>query len=339
MNRERHFQVLQAIIEDYVHSREPVGSKALIERHSLGVSSATVRNDMAHLEEQGLISAPHASAGRIPTNDGYRLFVDKIAGVRPLNEPQRRAIAQFLDGATDIDQLMDRTVRLLSQLTRQVAVIQHPVEESLTIRHIDVIEVADRQLMVLVVLSNAEVLQRVLTFDATDHNGQSQRQHINSAAIAALLRSTYLGQPLEQLGRVCPASTGETSYPVALNDALQQLADEAKPHRMTFAGTSYLAQSTQDFPHSIAPILDALEEQVVVLRLLEELSHDQRGFSVKIGAESQLDPLTDAAVVATGYGFNNTAKIGIVGPIRMDYPGNITLVRAVASYLSKTLNH
>ena len=121
MSEPRKLEVLRAIVEDYVHSREPVGSKALVERHHLGVSSATIRNDMAALEDEGYIAQPHTSAGRIPTDKGYRLFVDKLSSVKPLTSAERRAIQNFLDGAVDLDDIVGRTVRLLAQLTRQVA--------------------------------------------------------------------------------------------------------------------------------------------------------------------------------------------------------------------------
>lgn len=126
MLSERRLQVLRAIVQDYVGTEEPVGSKALTERHNLGVSPATVRNDMAVLEDEGFIAQPHTSAGRIPTDKGYRLFVDKLAGVKPMTAPERRAIQNFLDGAVDLDDVVARTVRLLAQLTRQVAVVQYP---------------------------------------------------------------------------------------------------------------------------------------------------------------------------------------------------------------------
>ena len=113
MSEPRKLEVLRAIVEDYVHSREPVGSKALVERHHLGVSSATIRNDMAALEDEGLITAPHTSAGRIPTDKGYRLFVDQISAVKPLSPAERRAIQALLEGSDDLDDILDRTVRLL----------------------------------------------------------------------------------------------------------------------------------------------------------------------------------------------------------------------------------
>src|SRR5438067_4904530 len=123
---ERRFQVLRAIVADYVSSQEPVASKAIVDRHNLGVSSATVRNDMAALEEEGLIAQPHTSAGRIPTDKGYRLFVDRLSQVKPLSQAERRAITTLLEGAVDLDDVVQRSVRLLAQLTRQVAIVQYP---------------------------------------------------------------------------------------------------------------------------------------------------------------------------------------------------------------------
>ena len=121
---ERRFEVLRAIVADYVSNHEPVGSKALVDRHNLGVSSATVRNDMAALEEEGYIAQPHTSAGRSPPDKGSRLFVDRLSEIKPLSSAERRAIESFLGGALDLDDVLRRSVRLLAQLTRQVAIVQ-----------------------------------------------------------------------------------------------------------------------------------------------------------------------------------------------------------------------
>src|SRR5262245_4095464 len=123
---DRKLAVLRAIVRDYVSTMEPVGSKSLVDRHHLDVSPATIRNDMAVLEEQGYITQPHTSAGRIPTDKGYRLFVDRLSGIKPLSVAERRAIETFLAGAYDLDDVVLRTVRLLAQLTRQVALVQYP---------------------------------------------------------------------------------------------------------------------------------------------------------------------------------------------------------------------
>src|SRR6266568_8007477 len=134
---ERRFEVLRAIVADYVSHQEPVGSKVLVERYNLGVSSATVRNDMAALEEEGYIAQPHTSAGRVPTDKGYRLFVDRLSQVKPLSTAERRAIHTFLDGAVDLDDVVARTVRLLAQITQQVAVVQYPSLSRSSVRHVE----------------------------------------------------------------------------------------------------------------------------------------------------------------------------------------------------------
>ncbi len=142
MQNDRRLAVLRAIVEDYVSTEEPVGSKALVERHGLGVSPATVRNDMAVLEEEGYIAQPHTSAGRVPTDKGYRLFVDRLTTVKPMSQAEKRAISSFLDGAVDLDDVVQRSVRLLSQLTRQVAVVQYPILARSTVRHVELVALA-----------------------------------------------------------------------------------------------------------------------------------------------------------------------------------------------------
>lgn len=152
--QERQLEVLRAIVEEYVTTEEPVGSKVIAARHQLGVSPATIRNDMAALEDQGLITQPHTSAGRIPTNTGYRLFVDKIQEVKPLSAPERRAIENFLANADDLDELLQRTARLLAQLTNQVAMIRMP--------HQDRVVVAGTANLALSIHDNASALHPIL---------------------------------------------------------------------------------------------------------------------------------------------------------------------------------
>src|SRR5688572_15299321 len=162
MVEDRKLEVLRAIVEDYVATEEPVGSKSLVERHHLGVSPATVRNDMAALEEEGFITQPHTSAGRVPTDKGYRLFVDRLTTVKPLSPAERRAIATFLDGAVDLDDVVQRSVRLLAQLTRQVAVVQYPTLSRSTVRHVELVALAPARLLVVLILSSGRVEQRIV---------------------------------------------------------------------------------------------------------------------------------------------------------------------------------
>ncbi|MBS6030066.1 MAG: heat-inducible transcriptional repressor HrcA [Kocuria rhizophila] len=335
MEHPRRAKILQAIVEDYVHSREPVGSKALVERHRLPVSSATVRNDMAALEENGLIVAPHTSSGRIPTDRGYRVFVDQIAALQPLTPAQRRAVQVFLGGAHDIDDAMERTVRLLAQLTHQVAVIQYPVRTGITVRHVELVDVGGNTLLVVLIPTSGRVVQRTVALTAPV--AEDALLELRAAVLARVL-----GQALETV----PAAVAELPETVedpvreaalAVADTVAVLAAASDDQRLVRAGTANLARFSGDFPQSISPVLEALEEQVTLLRLLSEMQQDERGVAVRIGSEQYDDPLAEAAVVATGYGPQDASKVGVVGPTRMDYPTTMASVRAVARYLSKNL--
>lgn len=335
MSEPRRLEVLRAIVEDYVHSREPVGSKALVERHHLGVSSATIRNDMAVLEEEGLITAPHTSSGRIPTDKGYRLFVDRISEVKPLSAPEKRAIQMLLENAGDLDDVMDRTVRLLSQLTNQVAVVQYPHLGSAAVRHIEFVLLAPQQILVVLIATNGTVQQRVVQVPeaVTEQELSGLKQHLLGAVAGVKL--TSLTQELALSLGTLPLSQRQAGHVLART--LEQLAGINREDRIVMAGTANLARSTVDFPLSIGPVLEALEEQVVMLRLLSEMQHDAFGVSVRIGRENPHGGLAEASVIATGYGPESLAKLGILGPTRMDYPTTMAAVRAVARYLSRIL--
>ncbi|CAM5294042.1 heat-inducible transcriptional repressor HrcA [Streptomyces californicus] len=162
MLSERRLEVLRAIVQDYVGTEEAALQGAHRAAPASGCSPATVRNDMAVLEEEGFIAQPHTSAGRIPTDKGYRLFVDRLAGVKPLSSPERRAIQNFLDGAVDLDDVVGRTVRLLAQLTRQVAVVQYPSLTRSTVRHVELLSLAPARLMLVLITDTGRVEQRMI---------------------------------------------------------------------------------------------------------------------------------------------------------------------------------
>src|SRR3954465_15636599 len=189
MVEDRKLAVLRAIVEDYVSTQEPVGSKALVDRHQLGVSPATVRNDMAALEEEGFITQPHTSAGRIPTDKGYRLFVDRLSQVKPLTTAEKRAIATLLEGAIDLDDVVQRSVRLLAQLTRQVAIVQYPVLSRSTVRHVEVVPLSTSRILLVLILSTGRVEQRIVELPGPvdDERLASLRARLNQAVVGERL--------------------------------------------------------------------------------------------------------------------------------------------------------
>ncbi|GFZ89258.1 heat-inducible transcriptional repressor HrcA [Nesterenkonia alkaliphila] len=335
----RRLQVLRAIVEDYVHTREPVGSKALVERHNLEVSPATIRNDMAQLEEDGLIAAPHTSAGRIPTDLGYRLFVDRISEVRPLTRAERRAMEILAETSDDHEAMLEQTVRLLAMLTNQVAVIQHPQHSSAKIRHIDVVLLGAQKALVILILSTGKVEQRMVTLaePAAEEDlhriGQKLSEQLHNRSASAL------PIPMDTLISSVEPALRATMAVVA--NAVTSILESGRVDRIIMAGTANLARSGGDLGPAIGPILEALEEQVVLLRLLHEMQQDQRGLSVRIGQETSHESLQETAVVAAEYASGESgrgAKLGVVGPTRMDYGATMSAVRAMARYLSRILS-
>ncbi len=156
---ERSLEVLRAIVQDFIFSSQPVGSKSLLDRHPLGVSAATIRNDMALLEEEELIVAPHTSAGRIPTEKGYRLFVDKLADLKPLSTGEKAAIEGFLGGAHDLDEIVERSARQLALLTNSLAMVQYPSLGKSTVRHIELIPIGTSRLLLMLITDSGRVQQ------------------------------------------------------------------------------------------------------------------------------------------------------------------------------------
>jgi heat-inducible transcriptional repressor len=281
---ERKLSVLRAIVEDYVTTREPVGSKALAERHALGVSPATIRNDMALLEDEGYITQPHTSAGRVPTDTGYRLFVDRLATVKPLSAAERRAISTFLEDAVDLDDIVMRTVRLLAQVTGQVAVVQYPSLTRSQVRHVEIVSMSPRRLMVVVISTTGRVEQRVLdvAVDLDDETVSELRNRINEAVDGKML----------------------SEMPDAAAAVAESMPAQARP--------------------AVAAIRATMVESTAPSQI-----------SVRIGRELPVEGLSSTSMISSTYGATGVGHLGVIGPTRMDYPGTIGAVRAVAQYVGR----
>ncbi|MEU7825052.1 heat-inducible transcriptional repressor HrcA [Catellatospora sp. NPDC049133] len=336
---DRKLEVLRAIVEDYVATQEPVGSKALVERHALGVSPATVRNDMAVLEEEGFIRQPHTSAGRVPTDRGYRLFVDRLSRVKPLSPAERRAIERFLVGAVDLDDVVHRAVRLLAQLTRQVAVVQYPSLTRSAVRHLELVPVSTTRLLLVMITDTGRVEQRVVELPGPVEPDEitELRRTLNATLVGVKLVDT---PPLVQ-GLVERAEPQGKATMSTLVSVLLETLVERHEERLALAGTSNLARmGPLDLSTgALRPILEALEEEVILLKLFDEVKSGAA--RVRIGDENEVVDLRATSVVSTGYGPGATVVggMGIVGPTRMDYPGTIATVRAVARYVGEMLGH
>ncbi len=333
---ERRFDVLRAIVADYVSNQEPVGSKAIVERHNLGVSSATVRNDMATLEEEGYITQPHTSAGRVPTDKGYRLFVDRLSEIKPLSSAERRAITTFLDSGTDLDDVLKRSVRLLAQLTRQVAVVQYPMLTNAKVRHLEVVPLTPARLMLVLIADNGRVDQR--TVDLGDVITEEDVARLRSVLNAAMA-GRRLNDAAARVAELPDKSPGELRDAlIRVTTVLVESLAEHPEERLVLGGTANLTRNVADFPGSLRQVLEALEEQVVVLKLLAA-ARNPGAITVRIGEENEDEQMRSTSVVSIGYGRDDVVLggMGVVGPTRMDYPGTIAAVRAVANYVGQIL--
>lgn len=339
MVSERGLDVLRAIVQDYVATREPVGSKSIVERHAFGVSAATIRNDMALLEDEELISAPHTSSGRVPTDKGYRVFVDHLAELRPLSTAQRNAIATFLEAPADLDDLLARTVRVLTQVTGQVAIVQYPSFERANVTHIELVHLGGPRVVVILVTDTGRVSQRIASLgtDLDDADVATLRAQVSVLVTGGSVQEG-LGKIAHTLAETSTRSPREDAASRALLAAVAEELEEFRQDRLVMAGAANLARRESDFQGSIYPLLEAIEEQVTLLKLMTEMAVDAEGLAVSIGRENEAFGLSEASVVTSGYaGTIGEARLGLLGPTRMDYATNLSAVRAVAHYLSRLM--
>ena len=337
MADDRKFAVLQAIINDYVATEEPVGSKALVERHNLRVSPATIRNDMALLEEEGLIVQPHTSAGRIPTEQGYRYFVDRLNEVRALSAAEQNAITKFLAGAVDLDDVMQRTVRLLAQMTGQVALVKYPSLAKSILRHFDLVLLNEKRVIIMLVANTGRLEQAVL----------ETQEIVSESLIDELklkIKNLILDKKFSDIKELLVgfASQFPKTNQAFINSVIELIVDtaiEPEERRIAVGGAGNLVRLDAEFSKALLPVLDQIEENVVLLKLLGELSSAQ-DVKVSIGSENKLENLKAASVVSTGYASKEVvSQLGVVGPTRMDYPNTISSVTAIARYLGKILSN
>lgn len=337
MVSDRGLEVLRVIVQDYVASREPVGSKSIVERHSFGVSAATIRNDMALLEDEELITAPHTSSGRVPTDKGYRVFVDQLADLRPLTPAQRAAIETFLGQSVDLDDVLARTVRLLSQLTHQVALVQYPSFSTSRVRHVEIVTLTPTRLMTVFITDSGRVEQRILDVSApADEDFLADLRLRLNAALGGQGLSDAASTLLAFPQQFAPERRSLVSE---ITSVLVEQAAAGRTEKLLMAGTANLARTEDDFSGSIYPVLEAIEEQVTLLRLFGEMEMDNHGVSVSIGRENAGFGLAETSVLTSGYSSSggSVARLGVLGPTRMDYSNNMAAVKAVARYLSRLL--
>ena len=296
---ERSLDVLRAIVQDFISSNQPVGSKALLDRHPMGVSAATIRNDMALLEEEELITAPHTSSGRIPTEKGYRLFVDQLGEVKPLSPAERSAIESFLVGANDLDDVVERTARSLSQLTNALSLVQYPSLGRSKVRHIELIPLTETKILLMLITDTGRIQQLQLDCDSDVDAElvQELRGRLNGMLAGSLLADVR-GTLDDLSGQFVPARREFVDRVVT---SLQSLVDANRQKKIVVSGASNLVRHDVDFSGELSRVLEAIEEQVVLLKLLDELHADAHGVGLRIGSELGMEGIRNTSLVFTGY--------------------------------------
>ena len=332
---ERKAAILRAVVEEYVETAQPVGSQTIARASGLGVSSATVRNEMTLLEREGYLRQPHTSAGRVPTDRGYRFFVDHLAPAeRGLPATQRRAVSEFFDSAHQaLEDLLHETSQLLARVSRHASMVMAPEATGALVRSVQLVPLQPRVVLAVVVLSNGAVEKQVLHLD-----DDADEARLMSAG--ALLDRELNGESWTRLPEM--ASSGDPAVDSIVREARRALADLSSepPEPLYVGGVSRLAAEHEAFStsESAARLLEMLEHQVVVVTLVRELLDS--GLSVSIGSENRLDELRDCSIVLAPYQVEGEAAgiVGVLGPTRMDYRHALAAVTAVSQQLGRHLS-
>lgn len=328
MLEERKAAILRAVVEQYIETAQPVGSARVAE--GVGVSSATVRNEMVHLEQQGYLAQPHTSAGRVPTDKGYRFFVDSMTAPATLDPSGALQIKEFFNRSHDqLERMLRDTSALLSDLTGAAAVVVGPSAESARVRSIQFVGLSGRVVLLLVVLSNGAVEKHTLELD--DEVGDAVL-----AAASAHLTSAWIGRSIEAEPPL-PA-TGDPSVDAVVRtgvDAVLRLAPD-EPDEVYVGGTARMV-SAFDAVEKVREIIGVLEQQFVVVSLIRDVL--DRGLSVAIGHETGVAPLAECSLVVAPYEVDGepAGTIGVLGPTRMNYPQALAAVAVVSSRLGHRL--
>ena len=326
---ERKAAILKAVIEEYIDTAQPVGSTAVVAAADVRVSSATVRNDMAVLETEGYLTQPHTSAGRVPTEKGYRHFVDHL-GTAELSGVERRKVSVFFDEMRgEIEGVMRDTAGLLANLTDYAAVVVDDSGEAANVRSLQLVGLASGVALVVIVLANGQVTKHTIDLD----RGVTRAQ-LDDANL--LLKEAFEDRPLTD--EVSLPRSGKKVVDKVVAAAAASVAGAApKSGRVYVDGTSRVVSAFQAV-ESVAQVLTILEQQLLVVSLLADVI--DRGLTVAIGSETGVAPLAECSLVVSPYeiGGEHAGSIAVLGPTRMNYQQALSAVAAVSHQLGNRLS-
>ena len=329
----RKAAILNAVVTEYIASAQPVGSQHVVDAPGVSVSSATVRSDMASLEREGFLAQPHTSAGRIPTDKGYRFFVDHLAGPGSLDPTGRQQVRQFFDHAHgEIELMLEQTSGLLADLTDCTAMVVGPSHESAAVRSVQLVGLGPRLALLVVVLADGAVQKQSIEFDRDVDD-------VRLSDAAARLAALSLGLPLTQVGDAV-GNTGDPVTDAVVTAGLSGLRalGQAEGAEQLFVGGSSRMAAAFDAVDTVRSVLTILEQQLVVVTLLRDIL--DTGLSVAIGTEHGMEPLASCAIVVMPVSVDGAeaGTIGLLGPTRMNYPLALAAARMVGDGLGRRLS-
>jgi heat-inducible transcriptional repressor len=334
MLNDRRRRVLAALVEEYIASATPVGSKTLVDRYELGCSPATVRNELSILEETGYLVQPHVSAGRLPTDTGYRSFVDDLVekGGPALPETERRA-PRFA-AAAELDDLMRETSIALTQLTSCLAVVLAPSLSMSRVRRIDLLSLTPRRAVFVLITASGQVVNR--TIELAEEVAPARLAEIEAALNAAL--DGKHAADIRLLRAAIEADPGGGRLVGRVVDEILDSLSEADRDRLYHVGVpALLGQPEFHDADRARPLIEFLEDSIAVLEALSD-AFGSSDLTVRIGHENRRSELGNVSIVATNYGTGDADGIvGVIGPTRMDYPRVMAAVRSVSDDLSDAL--
>ncbi|MCR5583478.1 MAG: heat-inducible transcriptional repressor HrcA [Eggerthellaceae bacterium] len=326
MLSDRRQRVLAALIEEYVSRALPVGSRTLVENYNLGVSSATVRNELSVLEDDGYITQPHTSAGRIPTDIGYRSFVDDLLKTQfagqDLDEDARRAAENLRDSASELDDLIEKTTAALARFTNNLTIVLPPSTLRLDIKQITFVSLTPNRVLAIIVTEDGQVLNRHIEFvDEVDSLDLAHAQEV--------LNRVFAGRGLAEIRADFDEETAELLHSplvsVLFEEVLACLREGDTGHARRLGLSTMVKQPEFERAQNLMPVLEVLEDDTVLMQILKDSPADST--SVRIGHENAPSQLSGVSVIAGRYGRGaSEGVVAVIGPTRMDYA---QVIRAV----------
>lgn len=335
MLSDRRQRVLAALIEEYVAQALPVGSRTLTERYRLGVSPATVRNELSYLEENGYISQPHTSAGRIPTDFGYRAFVDNLLESQPASDDAvvRDAIEQLRGSANELDALLEQASRALAQLTDCLSIVLAPAAAAAAVKQVTLVSLSEHRGLVVLITKDGQVFNRPIDFGESVAPDELER-------VERSLNRLFAGRSLRDIDSDSVSEAARAlESPLALlvlDEVVACLHEHEMAHARRLGMSSLMRKPEFKHSQSLIPIMQALEDDTVLFEILDPDNHrDAAGAPlVRIGHENPTEQLAGVSVVANRYGRGDAAGVvAVIGPTRMDYSKALRAVRIASAAL------